>query len=93
MSAMIDAQPQGGHGGQVSKESNFSRLLKKHTDYKPLKLSDPDTVIGIVARFTSLAREAGIARSDDPPLRRMLLLVPAGILLSTPKDSAARRSI
>ena len=63
MSAMIDTQLQGGHGGQGSQESNFSRLLKKDTDYKPLKLSDPDTAIGIIAD----AIDQGVDDASDTP--------------------------
>ena len=49
VSTMADAQLQGGHGGQGSQDSSFSRLLEKDHDYKPLSLSDPDKVIGIIA--------------------------------------------
>ena len=63
MSAMIDVQLQGGHGGQGSQEGNFSRLLKKDSDYKPLKLSDPDTVIGIIAD----AIDQGLDDPSDTP--------------------------
>ena len=63
MSAMIDTQLQGGHGGQGSQEAEFSRLLKKDTDYKPLKLSDPDTAIGIIAT----AIDQGLDDASDTP--------------------------
>ncbi len=59
VSTMADAQLQGGHGGQGSQEGSFSRLLKKDHDYKPLSLSDPDKVIGIVAHAIDQGVPAG----------------------------------
>jgi hypothetical protein len=53
-----DRQLSGGHGGQGSQESSFTRLLEKD-DYQPLKLSDPDTIVGIIA--TAIDQEL-----DDP---------------------------
>jgi hypothetical protein len=74
MSAMIDVQLQGGHGGQGSQESSFSRLLKKDTDFQPLNLSNPDTVIGIIAD----AIDQGLDDPSDRPDDQENPFVPAG---------------
>jgi Animal haem peroxidase len=73
-SAMIDIQLQGGHGGQGSQEASFSRLLKKDTDYKPLHLSDPDKVIGLIAH----AIDQGPDDATDLPDDQENPFVPAG---------------
>ena len=74
VSTMADAQLQGGHGGQGSQEGSFSRLLKKDHDYKPLSLSDPDKVIGIVAH----AIDQGPDTANDLPDEQENPFVPAG---------------
>jgi hypothetical protein len=73
-STMVDNQLQGGHGGQGSKESEFSRLLKKDQDYKPLSLSDPDKVISIIAH----AIDQGVDPMSDLPDEQENPFVPAG---------------
>jgi hypothetical protein len=65
MSAMIDVQLQGGHGGQGSQQSSFSRLLKKDEDYKPLQLSDPDKIIGIIAHAVDQGPDTASDTPDD----------------------------
>ena len=70
---MVDAQLQGGHGGQGSQESSFSRLLKKDHDYKPLVLSDPDKVVGIIAH----AMDQGVDAANDLPDDQENPFVPA----------------
>jgi hypothetical protein len=72
-STMVDVQLQGGHGGQGSQESSFSRLLKKDQDYKPLTLSDPDKVIGIIAH----AIDQGPDTANDLPDEQENPFVPA----------------
>ena len=70
---MADAQLQGGHGGQGAQDSNFSRLLKKDHDYKPLALSDPDKVVGIIAH----AMDQGPDPKNDLPDDQENPFVPA----------------
>jgi len=74
VSTMADAQLQGGHGGQGSQDSSFSRLLEKDHDYKPLSLSDPDKVIGIIAH----AIDQGPDGANDLPDEQENPFVPAG---------------
>jgi len=74
VSTMADAQLLGGHGGQGSQDSSFSRLLEKDHDYKPLSLSDPDKVIGIIAH----AIDQGPDGANDLPDEQENPFVPAG---------------
>jgi Animal haem peroxidase len=68
-----DKQLSGGHGGQGSQESSFTRLLKKDVDYDPLKLSNPDTIVGIIA--TSI--DQGLDDPSDTPDDQENPFVPA----------------
>lgn len=74
MSAMTDIQLEGGHGGQGSQEKSFSRLLKKNTDFTPLKLSNPDDVIAKIAH----AIDQGLDDPSDTPDDQENPFVPAG---------------
>lgn len=74
MTEMTDAQLQGGHGGQGSKEKMFSRLLAKG-QFTPLQLaSDPDVVFGIVSK----AMDQGLDDPSDAPDDQENPYVPAG---------------
>jgi heme peroxidase len=70
---VTDTQLQGGHGGQGSQEASFTRLLRKDIDYKPLQLSDPDKVVGIIAH----AMDQGPDKATDTPDDQENPFVPA----------------
>jgi Animal haem peroxidase len=70
---MGDVQLSGGHGGQGSQEKSFSRLLRIHTDYEPVQLSDPDKIVGIIAQ----AMDQGIDDVTDTPDDQENPFVPA----------------
>jgi hypothetical protein len=74
MSTITDSQLQGGHGGQGSQEKSFTRLLKKDVDFKPLHVSDPDKVVGIIAK----AIDQGVDPATDTPDDQENPFVPAG---------------
>ncbi|WP_027526430.1 peroxidase family protein [Bradyrhizobium sp. Ec3.3] len=59
---MKSDQLQGGHGGQGSDEASFMRLLKRDT-YQSLQLSDPDTIVSIIAK----AIDQGLDDASDTP--------------------------
>jgi hypothetical protein len=67
-------QLQGGHGGQGSQESNFTRLLRNNVDYQPLALSDPNKVFGQIAK----AMDQGVDDPSDTPDDQENPYVPAG---------------
>jgi hypothetical protein len=71
---ITDIQLQGGHGGQGSQEKSFSRLLEKDKDYAPLRLTDPDKIIGILAHVI----DQGPDHPNDLPDDQENPFVPAG---------------
>lgn len=65
---MVDLQLHGGHGGQGSEDKNFTRLLAKDTDYKPLRFAaeeDPDTIFGIIAEVMDQGTDPASDLPDD----------------------------
>jgi Animal haem peroxidase len=70
---MSDVQLTGGHGGQGSQERSFTRLLRKGQDYQPLRLSNPDKVVGIIAH----AIDQGPDDANDLPDDQENPFVPA----------------
>lgn len=65
MSVGTDAQLRGGHGGQGTQEKSFSRLLIKGEDYTPLRVSNPDKIIGIITDAITQDRDALSDTPDD----------------------------
>lgn len=74
MSTIVDIQLEGGHGGQGSLEKNFSRLLDKGKQFKPIHLSDPDHIIEIIVN----AIDQGLDEPTDTPDDQENPFVPAG---------------
>src|SRR4051812_10081219 len=73
MSTLADAQLAGDHGGQGSQEARFTRMLRKDIDYVPLRVSDPDKVVKIIAQ----TMDQGLDDPSDTPDDQENPFVPA----------------